>query len=423
MLDIVFLRENSKQVKDNIIKRVQDTKLPLVDEVLKLDAQNCAAIREARDLRASRNALSRQISMLMHQAKKDPSRMEEAEATKSQVKAIEDRLAALEGMVRELSEKIRAIMLQIPNIIDASVPLGPDDSYNVEVERFGEPKVPDFEIPYHTQIMERLNGVDIDAAMKFSTNGFYFLMGDMARLHAAVLAYARDFIINKGFTYCIPPAFIRSNVVENVMKRTDIEESLYKIEGEDLYLNGTSGSFMTGKFTDQIIPEKSLPQTLTFYSPCFQSAHGIHQCEKQEMIVICKPEDSAQWYEKMLLYNVELFCNIEIPVRQLTCCSGILEDMENKACRIEAWSPRQQKYFEVCSCSDLKDALVRRLWIRVKGEEGKIYLPYTLNSTVIMLPKILIALLENHLQSDGSVTVPEVLWPYMGGTKVLTQKA
>ncbi len=423
MLDIVYIRENSELVKDNIIKRVQDAKLPLVDEVLELDAQNRAAIREASDLRASRNALSKQIGMLMGQAKKAPSRLEEAEAIKAQVKVIDARLTILNAMVRELSERIHAIMLQIPNMIDPSVPLGPDDSYNVEVERFGEPGIPAFELPHYLEIMERFQGIDFEAAGRYSKSGFYFLIGDVARLHSAVLAYTRDFMINKGFTYCIPPAFIRSNVVENVLNRSDMEARLYKIEGENLYLNGTSGSFMTGKFTDQIIPEETLPQTLAVYSPCFQSAHGIHQCEKQEMIIICKPEDATQWYEKMWRYNVELFRNIEIPVRQLACCSGTLEDMENKACHIEAWSPRQQKYFGVCSCSDLKDALARRLRIRVKREDGKIYLPYTMNSTVIILPKILIALLENHLQEDGSVTVPEVLWPYMGGAKVLKPKA
>ena len=434
MLDIKFIRDNAEAVKENIKKKYQDAKLPLVDEVLELDAQNRAAIREASDLRASRNQLSKQIGMLMGQAKKDPSRLEEAEKIKAQVKANADRLAALEVLEGELADKIHAIMLQIPNIIDPSVPLGPDDSYNVEVERFGEPKVPDFEIPYHTQIMERLNGVDMDAAGRVSGNGFYYLMGDVARLHSAVLAYARDFMINKGFTYCIPPFMIHGKVVEGVMSQTDMEAMMYKIEGEDLYLIGTSEHSMIGKFIDQIIPEETLPQTLTSYSPCFRKekgAHGIeergvyriHQFEKQEMIVVCKPEDSMAWYEKMWRYSVELFRSMEIPVRQLECCSGDLADLKVKSCDIEAWSPRQQKYFEVCSCSNLGDAQARRLQMRVKGEDGKMYLPHTLNNTVVAPPRMLIALLENHLQADGSVTVPEVLWPYMGGTKVLTPKA
>ena len=434
MLDIKFVRDNAEAVKENIKKKYQDAKLPLVDEVLELDAQNRAAIREASDLRASRNQLSKQIGMLMGQAKKDPSKLEEAEKIKAQVKANADRLAALEVLEGELADKIHAIMLQIPNIIDPSVPLGPDDSYNVEVERFGEPKVPDFEIPYHTQIMERLNGVDMDAAGRVSGNGFYYLMGDVARLHSAVLAYARDFMINKGFTYCIPPFMIHGKVVEGVMSQTDMEAMMYKIEGEDLYLIGTSEHSMIGKFIDQIIPEETLPQTLTSYSPCFRKekgAHGIeergvyriHQFEKQEMIVVCRPEDSMAWYEKMWRYSVELFRSMEIPVRQLECCSGDLADLKVKSCDIEAWSPRQQKYFEVCSCSNLGDAQARRLQMRVKGEDGKMYLPHTLNNTVVAPPRMLIALLENHLQADGSVTVPEVLWPYMGGTKVLTPKA
>ena len=434
MLDIKFIRDNAEAVKENIKKKYQDAKLPLVDEVLELDAQNRAAIREASDLRASRNQLSKQIGMLMGQAKKDPSKLEEAEKIKAQVKANADRLAALEVLEGELADKIHAIMLQIPNMIDPSVPLGPDDSYNVEVERFGEPKVPDFEIPYHTQIMERLNGVDMDAAGRVSGNGFYYLMGDVARLHSAVLAYARDFMINKGFTYCIPPFMIHGKVVEGVMSQTDMEAMMYKIEGEDLYLIGTSEHSMIGKFIDQIIPEETLPQTLTSYSPCFRKekgAHGIeergvyriHQFEKQEMIVVCRPEDSMAWYEKMWRYSVELFRSMEIPVRQLDCCSGDLADLKVKSCDIEAWSPRQQKYFEVCSCSNLGDAQARRLQMRVKGEDGKMYLPHTLNNTVVAPPRMLIALLENHLQADGSVTVPEVLWPYMGGTKVLTPKA
>ncbi len=433
MLDIKFVRDNPEIVKENIKKKFQDAKLPLVDEVLELDAQNRAAIREASDLRASRNQLSKQVGILMGQAKKDPSKLEEAEAVKAQVKANADRLAALEVMEEELAVKIRAIMLQIPNIIDPSVPLGPDDSYNVEVERFGEPKVPDFEIPYHTDIMKRFNGVDMDAAGRVSGNGFYYLMGDIARLHSAVLAYARDFMINKGFIYCIPPFMIHGNVVEGVMSQTDMEAMMYKIEGEDLYLIGTSEHSMIGKFIDQIIPEETLPQTLTSYSPCFRKekgAHGleergvyrIHQFEKQEMIVVCKPEDSMAWYEKMWRYSVELFRSMEIPVRQLECCSGDLADLKVKSCDIEAWSPRQQKYFEVCSCSNLGDAQARRLQMRVKGADGKMYLPHTLNNTVVAPPRMLIALLENHLQADGSVTIPEVLWSYMGGTKVLTPK-
>ena len=433
MLDIKFIRDNPEIVKENIRKKYQDAKLPLVDEVILLDAQNRAAIREASELRASRNQLSKQIGILMGQAKKDPSKLAEAEAVKAQVKENADRLAALEVMEAELPEKIRAIMLQIPNIIDPSVPLGPDDSYNVEVERFGEPKVPDFEIPYHTDIMKRFNGVDMEAAGRVSGNGFYYLMGDVARLHSAVLAYARDFMINKGFIYCIPPFMIHGNVVEGVMSQTDMEAMMYKIEGEDLYLIGTSEHSMIGKFIDQIIPEETLPQTLTSYSPCFRKekgAHGleergvyrIHQFEKQEMIVVCKPEDSMAWYEKMWRYSVELFRSMDIPVRQLECCSGDLADLKVKSCDIEAWSPRQQKYFEVCSCSNLGDAQARRLQMRVKGEDGKMYLPHTLNNTVVAPPRMLIAMLENHLQADGSVTIPEVLWPYMGGTKVLTPK-
>ena len=433
MLDIRFVRENPEIVKENIKKKFQDSKLPLVDEVLDLDAKNRAAITEASDLRASRNTLSKQIGMLMGQAKKDPSKAEEAEKIKEQVKKNADRLAELEELEEKYAKRIHEIMLNIPNIIDPSVPIGPDDSCNVEVQRFGEPVVPDFEIPYHTEIMERFNGVDMDAAGRVSGNGFYYLMGDIARLHSAVLAYARDFMINKGFIYCIPPFMIHGNVVEGVMSQTDMDAMMYKIEGEDLYLIGTSEHSMIGKFIDQIIPEETLPQTLTSYSPCFRKekgAHGIeergvyriHQFEKQEMIVVCKPEDSMAWYEKMWRFSVELFRSMDIPVRQLECCSGDLADLKVKSCDIEAWSPRQQKYFEVCSCSNLGDAQARRLKIRVKGADGKMYLPHTLNNTVVAPPRMLIAFLENHLQADGSVTIPEVLRPYMGGTEVLIPK-
>ena len=433
MLDIKFIRENPDAVKENIKKKFQDAKLPLVDELLDLDAKNRAAITEASDLRASRNALSKQIGMLMGQAKKDPSKLEEAEKVKAQVKAQADRLTELEGLEEDYAKRIHEIMLTIPNIIDPSVPIGPDDSANVEVQRFGEPVVPDFDIPYHTEIMESFNGIDMDAAGRVSGNGFYYLMGDIARLHSAVLAYARDFMINKGFTYCIPPFMIHGNVVEGVMSQTEMDAMMYKIEGEDLYLIGTSEHSMIGKFIDQIIPEDKLPQTLTSYSPCFRKekgAHGIeergvyriHQFEKQEMVVVCKPEDSMTWYEKMWRFSVELFRSMEIPVRQLECCSGDLADLKVKSCDIEAWSPRQKKYFEVCSCSNLGDAQARRLKMRVKGEDGKMYLPHTLNNTVVAPPRMLIAFLENHLQADGSVTIPEVLRPYMGGTEVLVPK-
>ena len=430
MLDIRFVRENPELVKENIKKKFQDQKLPLVDEVIELDAKNRAAITEASEIRASRNTLSKQIGILMGQAKKDPSKLEEAEKVKAQVKANADRLAELEALEEEYAQRIHAIMLNIPNIIDPSVPIGPDDSANVEVERFGDPVIPNFEIPYHTKIMESFNGVDMDAAGRVSGNGFYYLMGDIARLHSAVLAYARDFMINKGFIYCIPPFMIHGNVVEGVMSQTDMDAMMYKIEGEDLYLIGTSEHSMIGKFIDQIIPEDKLPQTLTSYSPCFRKekgAHGIeergvyriHQFEKQEMIVVCKPEDSMAWYEKMWRFSVELFRSLDIPVRQLECCSGDLADLKVKSCDIEAWSPRQQKYFEVCSCSNLGDAQARRLKIRVKGADGKMYLPHTLNNTVVAPPRMLIAFLENHLQADGSVTIPEVLRPYMGGTEIL----
>ena len=426
MLDIKFIRDNPEVVKENIRKKYQDAKLPLVDEVLGLDAQNRAAIREASDLRASRNQLSKQIGMLMGQAKKDPSKLEEAEAIKAQVKANADRLAALEVMEGELAEKIHAIMLQIPNIIDDSVPLGPDDSYNVEVERFGEPKVPDFEIPYHTKIMERLNGVDMDAAGRVSGNGFYYLMGDIARLHSAVIAYARDFMIDRGFTYVVPPFMIHGEVVSGVMSFAEMENMMYKIEGEDLYLIGTSEHSMIGKFIDTITPEEKLPFTLTSYSPCFRKekgAHGIeergvyriHQFEKQEMIVICKPEDSMKWYDKLWQNTVDLFRSMDIPVRTLECCSGDLADLKVKSCDVEAWSPRQKKYFEVGSCSTLGDAQARRLQIRVQGSDGNKYFAHTLNNTVVAPPRMLIAFLENNLQADGSVRIPEVLRPYMGG--------
>ena len=433
MLDIRFIRENPDVVKENIKKKFQDAKLPLVDEVIALDEENRAAMSEANDLRAARNSLSKQVGMLMGQAKKDPSKLEEAEAVKAQVKANADRLAELEAKETELAEKIHHIMLQIPNIIDPSVPIGPDDSANVEVERFGEPVVPDFEIPYHTQIMENFDGIDMDAAGRVSGNGFYYLLGDIARLHEAVLAYGRDFMISKGFTYCIPPFMIHGNVVEGVMSQTDMDAMMYKIEGEDLYLIGTSEHSMIGRFIDQIIPAEKMPQTLTSYSPCFRKekgSHGleergvyrIHQFEKQEMIVVCAPEESMDWYEKLWKFSVELFRNFDIPVRQLECCSGDLADLKVKSCDIEAWSPRQQKYFEVCSCSNLGDAQARRLKIRYKDAEGKTRLAHTLNNTCVAPPRMLIALLENNLQPDGSVKIPKVLWPYMGGKEVLVPK-
>ena len=433
MLDIKFIRENPDAVRENIKKKFQDAKLPLVDQVLDLDERSRAAITEASDLRAKRNSLSKQVGMLMGQAKKDPSKLEEAEAVKAQVKANAERLAELEVLEGQLAEEIRHIMLQIPNIIDPSVPIGPDDSCNVEVERFGEAKVPDYPIPYHTEIMESFDGIDLDAAGRVSGNGFYYLMGDVARLHEAVLAYARDFMIDRGFTFCVPPFMIHGNVVEGVMSQTDMDAMMYKIEGEDLYLIGTSEHSMIGRFIDQILPEDKLPQTLTSYSPCFRKekgSHGIeergvyriHQFEKQEMIVVCKPEESMDWYEKMWRWSVELFRSLDIPVRQLECCSGDLADLKVKSCDIEAWSPRQQKYFEVCSCSNLGDAQARRLKIRVKGENGKNYLPHTLNNTVVAPPRMLIAFLENNLQADGTVTIPAVLRPYMGGKEKLVPK-
>ena len=426
MLDIKFVRENPEAVKENIKKKYQDEKLPLVDEVIELDARLRAAITEANDLRASRNALSKQIGALMGQAKKDPSKLAEAEAVKAQVKAQADRLAELEAMEGELEGKVHAIMLRIPQMIDPSVPLGPDDSCNVEAERFGEPAVPDFPIPYHTEIMESFGGIDLDAARRVAGNGFYYLLGDIARLHEAVLAYARDFMIGKGFTYVIPPFMIHGAVVEGVMSFAEMDGMMYKIEGEDLYLIGTSEHSMIGRFIDQILPEAQLPLTLTSYSPCFRKekgAHGIeergvyriHQFEKQEMIVVCRPEESMDWYEKLWRYSVELFRSLDIPVRQLNCCSGDLADLKVKSCDIEAWSPRQQKYFEVCSCSNLGDAQARRLKIRVRGEDGKLYLAHTLNNTCVAPPRMLIAFLENNLNADGSVDIPEVLRPYMGG--------
>ena len=421
MLDLKFVRENPDIVKQNIKNKFQDGKLPLVDEVIALDAENRAAQKEADDLRASRNKLSKQIGALMGQGKK-----EEAEEVKKQVGANSARLAELEAKESELSEKILKIMMTIPNIIDPSVPIGKDDSQNVEIEKFGEPAVPEFEIPYHTDIMERFNGIDLDAARKVAGNGFYYLMGDIARLHSAVISYARDFMIGRGFTYCVPPFMIRSNVVTGVMSFAEMDAMMYKIEGEDLYLIGTSEHSMIGKFIDTITPETELPMTLTSYSPCFRKekgAHGleergiyrIHQFEKQEMIVLCKPEDSMAWYEKLWRNSVELFRSLDIPVRQLECCSGDLADLKVKSCDIEAWSPRQQKYFEVCSCSNLGDAQSRRLKIRIKGEDGKNYLPHTLNNTCVAPPRMLIAFLENNLRADGSVRIPEVLRPYMGG--------
>ena len=433
MIDIRLIRENPDLVRENIRKKFQDAKLPLVDEVIELDKANRAAINEASNLRAERNSLSKKIGMLMGQAKKDPFKLEEAEAVKAQVTAQAARLAELEKQEEELEAKIHKIMLTIPQIIDPSVPLGPDDSCNVEVQRFGEAVVPDFPIPYHTEIMERFDGIDLDAARRVSGNGFYYLMGDIARLHEAVLAYARDFMIGKGFTYCIPPFMIHGNVVEGVMSQTDMDAMMYKIEGEDLYLIGTSEHSMIGRYIDQILTEDQLPQTMTSYSPCFRKekgAHGIeergvyriHQFEKQEMIVVCRPEESMDWYEKLWRYSVELFRSLDIPVRQLECCSGDLADLKVKSCDIEAWSPRQQKYFEVCSCSNLGDAQARRLFIRVKGADGKMYLAHTLNNTCVAPPRMLIAFLENHLRKDGSVTIPKCLQPYMGGKEVLIPK-
>ena len=427
MIDIKFLRENPDIVRENIKKKFQDAKLPLVDEVIELDAEKRATQLKADSLRASRNKLSKQIGALMGQGKKA-----EAEEVKAQVKAQSDELIAAEAKEKELDEKILKIMMTIPNIIDASVPVGKDDSENVEVERFGEPVVPDFPVPYHTEIMESFNGIDLDAARRVAGNGFYYLMGDIARLHSAVIAYARDFMIDRGFTYVIPPYMIRSDVVTGVMSFAEMDSMMYKIEGEDLYLVGTSEHSMIGKFIDQILPEAELPLTLTSYSPCFRKekgAHGIeergvyriHQFEKQEMIVVCKPEDSMKWYDKLWKNTVDLFRSMDIPVRTLECCSGDLADLKVKSVDVEAWSPRQKKYFEVGSCSNLGDAQARRLRIRVNGENGK-YLAHTLNNTVVAPPRMLIAFLENNLQADGSVRIPEALRPYMGGKEVIVPK-
>ena len=421
MIDIKFLRENPDIVRENIKKKFQDAKLPLVDEVIELDAEKRATQQKADSLRASRNKLSKQIGALMGQGKKA-----EAEEVKAQVKAQSDELIAAEAKEKELDEKILKIMMTIPNIIDASVPVGKDDSENVEIERFGEPVVPDFPVPYHTEIMERFNGIDLDAARRVAGNGFYYLMGDIARLHSAVIAYARDFMIDRGFTYVIPPYMIRSDVVTGVMSFAEMDSMMYKIEGEDLYLVGTSEHSMIGKFIDQILPEAELPLTLTSYSPCFRKekgAHGIeergvyriHQFEKQEMIVVCKPEESKMWFDKLWQNTVDLFRSMDIPVRTLECCSGDLADLKVKSVDVEAWSPRQKKYFEVGSCSNLGDAQARRLRIRVNGADGKKYFAHTLNNTVVAPPRMLIAFLENNLQADGSVRIPEVLRPYMGG--------
>ena len=436
MLDIKFVRENPEAVKENIRKKFQNAKLPLVDEAIALDAERRQAIADGEALKAERNKLSKANGPLFGKLKKCTDEAErsaiqmEIDANNAAVKADAERMAQLEAKKEQAEAALNKIMLVIPQMIDPSVPIGPDDSCNVEVQRFGEPKTPDFDIPYHTDIMERFDGIDMDAAARVSGSGFYYLLGDIARLHEAVLAYARDFMIGKGFTYCIPPFMIHGNVVEGVMSQTDMDAMMYKIEGEDLYLIGTSEHSMIGKFIDQIIPEDKLPQTLTSYSPCFRTekgAHGIeergvyriHQFEKQEMIVVCKPEDSKKWYEQMWQYSVELFRSLDIPVRQLECCSGDLADLKCKSCDIEAWSPRQQKYFEVCSCSNLGDAQARRLKIRYKDAGGKMQLCHTLNNTVVAPPRMLIAFLENNLQADGSVLVPEALRPYMGGKERL----
>lgn len=426
MLDIKFVCNNPDVVKQNIKNKFQDEKLPLVDEVIDLYQKSLKAKQESEALRANRNKLSKQIGVLMGQAKQDPSKKEEAEAVKAQVSAQAEEMKRLTAEAAELTEKVRAILLTIPNIIDPSVPIGPDDSYNVEVQRFGEPVVPDFEVPYHTDIIDKLNGADFEAAGRVSGSGFYYLLGDIARLHEAVLAYARDFMIDRGFTYVIPPFMIHGNVVEGVMSFPEMNAMMYKIEGEDLYLIGTSEHSMIGRFIDQILPADQLPLTLTSYSPCFRKevgAHGIeerglyrvHQFEKQEMIVVCKPKDSMFWYDKLWKNSVDLFRSMNIPVRQLECCSGDLADLKVKSCDIEAWSPRQQKYFEVCSCSNLGDAQARRLKIRYKDENGKTRLAHTLNNTCVAPPRMLIAFLENNLQADGSVAIPEALQPYMGG--------
>ena len=428
MLDIKFLRENPEIVRQNIKNKFQDQKLPLVDEVIALDAELRASKQRADELRANRNKVSKSIGALMGQKK-----FEEAEEAKKLVAEQAAELAALEAKEAELEEQVRKIMMVIPNIIDPSVPIGKDDSENIEIERFGEPTVPDFEIPYHTDIMERFSGIDLDSARRVAGNGFYYLMGDIARLHSAVISYARDFMIDRGFTYCVPPFMIRSNVVTGVMSFAEMDAMMYKIEGEDLYLIGTSEHSMIGKFIDQICPEAELPYTLTSYSPCFRKekgAHGleergvyrIHQFEKQEMIVVCKPEDSAMWFDRLWKNTVDLFRSLDIPVRTLECCSGDLADLKVKSLDVEAWSPRQKKYFEVGSCSNLGDAQARRLKIRVRGEDGKTYLAHTLNNTVVAPPRMLIAFLENNLNADGSVNIPLVLRPYMGGKEKLIPK-
>ena len=427
MLDIKFVRENPDVVKENIRKKFQDQKIPMVDEVIALDQENRNIKQEVESLRANKNKISKQIGALMAQGKK-----EEAEEVKKEVAASGARIDELSAREKEVEEKIKTIMMTIPNIIDPSVPVGKDDSENVEIERFGEPVVPDFEVPYHAEIMESFDGLDLDSARKVAGNGFYYLMGDIARIHSAVISYARDFMINKGFTYCVPPFMIRSDVVTGVMSFAEMDAMMYKIEGEDLYLIGTSEHSMIGKFKGQILQKQNLPYTMTSYSPCFRKekgAHGleergvyrIHQFEKQEMIVVCEPEESYEWYDKMWSYTVELFRSLEIPVRTLECCSGDLADLKAKSCDVEAWSPRQKKYFEVGSCSNLTDAQSRRLGIRVKGEKGN-YFPHTLNNTVVAPPRMLIAFLENHYQADGSITIPEVLRPYMGGTEILRRK-
>ena len=421
MIDIKFLRENPDAVKENIKKKFQDAKLPLVDEVIELDVNYRKALQRKESLQADKNKISKSIGAFMAQGKKD-----EAEAAKAQVKAFSEELAELDKTVPEMEERIKTIMMTIPNIIDPSVPIGKDDSENVEIKRYGEPVVPDFEVPYHAEIMEKLNGIDLDSARKVAGNGFYYLMGDIARLHSAVISYARDFMIDRGFTYCIPPFMIRSNVVTGVMSFAEMDAMMYKIEGEDLYLIGTSEHSMIGKFIDTIIDEESLPHTLTSYSPCFRKekgAHGIeergvyriHQFEKQEMIVVCKPEESAMWFDKLWQNTVDLFRSMDIPVRTIECCSGDLADLKVKSFDVEAWSPRQKKYFEVGSCSNLGDAQARRLKIRVNGQDGKKYFAHTLNNTVVAPPRMLIAFLENNLNEDGSVNIPEVLRPYMGG--------
>ena len=427
MIDIKFLRENPEIIKQNIKNKFQDEKLPLVDEVIELDEKSRSVKCKGDELRAQRNSLSDQIGNLMRNGQK-----EEAESVKEQVKEINQKLVENEKLEEEYAGKIKKIMMQIPNIIHESVPIGKDDSENVENEKFGDPVVPSYEIPYHTDIMESLDGIDLDSARRVAGNGFYYLMGNIARLHSAILSYARDFMINKGFTYCIPPYMIRSDVVDGVMSFKEMDEMMYKIEGEDLYLIGTSEHSMIGKFKGQLLNKENMPYTMTSYSPCFRKekgSHGIeergvyriHQFEKQEMIVVCEPEDSWNWYDKLWRYTVELFRSMEIPVRTLECCSGDLADLKAKSCDVEAWSPRQKKYFEVGSCSNLTDAQARRLGIRIKGEKGNYY-AHTLNNTVVAPPRMLIAFLENHYQEDGSITIPEVLWPYMGGTKILTPK-